>query len=458
MQRRQFIIVAAFLAGVAILALVGGLLTRRSRSVGKTPESGATLRCAYDGTKINPLYEVDAYVADDAIRRFCSVSNAIRWLEHNRDKVLYFTVVDEVTGERFDSSLGHFVESTVITVPEVKNRIHVFFSKADALKHANQFHGKLIVNPLGRAFELPKVARLDKLAVGVPMSPDALPLRLAIFRPIFKENKLNVEIVPFPTEVEGVKLLEAGLVDAIVLDLPAGVMLADTTGSAQIVKNVLRANPFRPLFGLVGKGGDNQHDISQLIGKTIAVPKGVSFRFYVEFYLRQAGITPDKVTIQEVDTPNQAWRALNRGEVSAALLRSPYTDLAMARDMTFLADDRSLPWMSVLVVTKKAVETQIEPLKRFIFSLEQSVLALNLKPGEFAALLRQQGGLPPDAPGKFPMPIFEGANAPSQDELSVVSSWLAQSGRVPSVPEYSKIVNTQFLPNPDDVGLAFCCR
>lgn len=458
MQKKQLIIVAAFLAGIAILALVSSLLSKRSRSLGKTPENGTILRCAYDGTKISPLYEVDAYLTDDSVRRFCSVRNAMRWLERNRDRVLYFTVVDEVTGERFDSTLGHFVESDVITVPEVKNRIHVFFSKEDALKHADQFHGEFIDNPLGRAFELPKVAQLDKLTVGAPLSPDALPLRLAVFRPIFKENKLNVEIVPFSTEAEGVKLLEGGLLDALVCDLPVGVMVAGTTQSAQIVKNVLRANPFRPLFALVGKKGDNRSDISHLIGKTVAVPKGVAFRFYLEFYLKQDGITPDKLTIQEVDNPNQAWDALNRGEVSAALLRVPYTDLAMAREMGFLADDRSLPWMSVLVVTRKAIEKRSEPLKRFIFSLEQSVLALNLKPGEFGALLREQGGLPPEAPKKFPMPIFEGANAPSQEELSAVSNWLARSGVLPSVPQYTEIVNTRFLPNPDDVGLAFCCR
>lgn len=458
MQRKQLILIVAFLSGMAILAVVSGLLTNRSKSVRESSQDGEILRCAYDGTAINPLYEVDAYLIDNSVRRFCSVHNATRWLKHNRDTVLYLTVADEITGERFDSTLGHFVESDIITVPEVQNRVHVFFSKEDARKHADQFNGRVIENPFGRAFELPNVARLDKLTVGAPQSPDALPLRLGIFRPIFKENKLNVKVVPFSTEADGAKLLETSAVDAIVCDLPTAVMVAGSSDSARIVKNVLRANPFRPLFGLVSRDGNSPGDISQLTGKTIALPKGVSSRFYLEFYLKQAAISPDKLTIREVDTPNQAWEALNRAEVSAALLRSPYTDLAMATKMTFLADDRSLPWMSVLVATRKVIETRSEAFERFIFSLEQSVLALNLKPDEFATLLREQGGVPGEAGKNFPMPIFEGANAPSEDELSTITTWLTQSGHLASVPKYSEIVNTGFLPNPDDVGLAFCCR
>ena len=56
-------------------------------------------------------------------------------------------MVHEVTGQKSDSALRYFVESDVITVPEVKNRAHAFTSKEDGLKHAGQFNGKLIENP-----------------------------------------------------------------------------------------------------------------------------------------------------------------------------------------------------------------------------------------------------------------------------------------------------------------------
>jgi hypothetical protein len=126
--------------------------------------------------------------------------------------------------------------------------------------------------------------------------------------------------------------------------------------------------------------------------------------------------------------------------------------------MAFLADDRSLPWMSVMVFSHSAIANKREVIKRFVFGLEQSVLALNLKPDEFRTVLEAQGGIPESSRKKFPMPIFEGANAPSPDELEIIVSWLAQKGLQRKDVAYDELVYAKFLPNPDDVGLAFCCR
>jgi hypothetical protein len=43
------------------------------------------------------------------------------------------------------------VESEVITIPHVKNRIHVFAEESDAERHARQFNGKSIPNPFRQA-------------------------------------------------------------------------------------------------------------------------------------------------------------------------------------------------------------------------------------------------------------------------------------------------------------------
>jgi hypothetical protein len=56
------------------------------------------------------------------------------------------------------------------------------------------------------------------------------------------------------------------------------------------------------------------------------------------------------------------------------------------------------------------------------------------------------------------MPIFEGANAPSESELEPVLEWLVKNGLLRRDITYAELVNPQFLPNPKEVGLAFCCR
>jgi ABC-type nitrate/sulfonate/bicarbonate transport system substrate-binding protein len=287
--------------------------------------------------------------------------------------------------------------------------------------------------------------------------PDALPLKLALFRPIFKENRLAVKIVPFRDDAEAAKLLSDSQVEALVCDLPSGIVLSQTDAKPLILKNMLRANPFRPLFAIVGGPDQGIKDLAQLEGEAIAVPKGVSFAFYYEFLLNRSGVT-SMPTVREVTDLSAAWNLLNKGEVAAAVLRTPYTDLAMKRQMPLLADDRTLPWMSVLVARKDVIEKKSAEIKKFIFAMEQAVLALNLKPDEFAQLLKDQGGIPIEARKDFPMPIFEGANAPAQDELEPVYQWLVQAGLLERHPAYESVVETRFLPDPKDVGLAFCCR
>jgi ABC-type nitrate/sulfonate/bicarbonate transport system substrate-binding protein len=457
LQRKNLFVIVICLVVFALVALLGGILGKKSGKIVPEKEGGA-LRCAYDGTKISPLYQVDAYTSDGKVLSFCSIYCATRWLENNKDKVIYFTVIDEVTGQKFDSTLGHFVESAVVTIPEVKNRIHAFYVKEDALRHAKQFNGQMIKNPLGRAFVLPKVAQFDKLSVAVPSLPDSIPIKLAIFRPIFKENRLDVSVIQFDEEKEGNRLLQEGSVEGVICDLPTGLLLSKGIPSTRIVKNVLRANPYRCLFAMVSRPNVKIQDFVGMEDKSIALPKGLSFRFYAEYYLKSVDVPLDKAAIREVEDVAKAWDLLNKGEVSAAVLRTPYSDIAMQKGMSFVADDRNLPWMSVLVFKKSVIEKKFEVIKRFIFGLEQSVLALNLKPDEFRALLQEDGGIPKEARKKFPMPIFEGANAPAPDEIEIIMDWLDEKGLLSKDTPYEDLINPNFLPNPKDVGLAFCCR
>lgn len=457
--RKRLVWIFVCLVVFGLVALLGGLRGKRTGKTVTEEGDGGALRCAYDGTKINPLYEVEAYVSDGTVVRFCSVYCATRWLQNNKDGVLYFTVIDEVTGQRFDSSLAHFVESDIVTIPEVRNRIHSFYVKEDALKHAKQFNGRAVENPFGPAFVLPKIAQFEKLTIGAPASPDVTPLRLAIFRPIFKENRLEVNVVHFKGESEGKALLSKEGTTGLICDLPTGLLLAKGRPSVRIVKNVLRANPYRPLYGLVALAGMSYGDFVAMEGtREIAVPEDLDSEFYCDYYVKNLGIPSEKVMIRKVKDRALAWNHLKRKEVSAALLRTPYTDMAMTEKMTFLADDRSLPWMSVLVLKESILKEKRETVKRFMFALEQSVLALNLKPDEFRTLLREQGGIPKEARDTFPMPIFEGANCPAPDEIEPVIAWLDRKGLLSRATPYKDLIDSQFLPNPDDVGLAFCCR
>ena len=107
-------------------------------------------RCDFDGTKIIPVYGIDIMLRSGTTLKFCSVCCAREWFRKNLSQIDLVMVTDEVTGEMLDAALAHYVQSDVVTVRAVQNRIHVFKEKSHALSHAGQHKGNIIENPFNQ--------------------------------------------------------------------------------------------------------------------------------------------------------------------------------------------------------------------------------------------------------------------------------------------------------------------
>ena len=104
-------------------------------------------RCDYDGVKIEPLYAVFFTLQDDTEKEFCSIVCASMSFPELKKQIKEIRVVDEPSGAKINASQAFFVESEMVNVPHIKNRIHVFSKKEDALKHIQKFKGNWVENP-----------------------------------------------------------------------------------------------------------------------------------------------------------------------------------------------------------------------------------------------------------------------------------------------------------------------
>jgi NitT/TauT family transport system substrate-binding protein len=450
-MKKSWLTYLLFISLVILIAIAGGLWGRKKGGQGGE-------RCEVDKNLIRPSYEVKAFLADQSFKKFCSISCAQIWQRENKNKVIYFTVMDEKTGQSFDSSLAFFVESEVTTVPEVKSRIHAFIKKEDALAHAQQFKGKLIENPLGTQFIPTLKTPFEKVKVGGLPRLDLLPFHLATSKPIFKENHLDVEISIFPNEKERDEALVEGKVDAVVVDLLSGILLNQGTKRFPVVRTVMRTNPRRPMYALVTSSKDIVKVI-QMKGKSIVISSDLNSRFIAEMLLFSEGMTSEDVKWIIIEDMDSIMRSFIEGKSEMALLREPFVTWAVSRGSRIFLDDsmRSLG-VSVLLFSREFMEEKPEVVKKFLFGYEQSVLALNYQPGWYRPLLIDKGGLPQEIKKKYPMPIFEGANAPSESEVAPVVQWLVKKNFISKSIPYKELVTLNFLPNPENVGLAFCCR
>jgi hypothetical protein len=103
--------------------------------------------CAFDGSAVPPIYEVDIVLKDHSVKRFCSIYCAVQWFKKNNQRIDHVLVTDEIRGTKLDSYIAYFVESELITNETNKNRIHVFQQRQDALTHAEKFRGEITDDP-----------------------------------------------------------------------------------------------------------------------------------------------------------------------------------------------------------------------------------------------------------------------------------------------------------------------
>jgi hypothetical protein len=102
-------------------------------------------RCSLDGNRIVPVHQVDLMVDGRVKERFCCVRCAREW--PNVPWGATWQVRDEMTGDLLDVTIACFVESSVVTVPSRRDRIHAFKNWTDAVSHVSLYGGSRIPCP-----------------------------------------------------------------------------------------------------------------------------------------------------------------------------------------------------------------------------------------------------------------------------------------------------------------------
>jgi hypothetical protein len=115
------------------------------------PFAGQVLRgdredqCAWDGLRLEPIYQVRIVEETGSTANFCCLQCAERWLERHDGASVRVFVTDEASGAELDASRALYVRSSVVTNTVTGNRRHVFRRIEDASKHADAAHGRRLL-------------------------------------------------------------------------------------------------------------------------------------------------------------------------------------------------------------------------------------------------------------------------------------------------------------------------
>lgn len=166
-------------------------------------------------------------------------------------------------------------------------------------------------------------ASLTIAVAGPATSPEYLPLHVAQAEGLFTAQNLAVTLRPYRSEPSAAEALASGQASLAATSLDSALRLGAVDGrSPRLVWGFTAAPPVALLVNPARK--DEIRSPADLVGQTVAVPApGAPEDQALAFLLAHAGVAPQQVMLRSLGERGAA-RALEGGQVAAAVLSEPY--------------------------------------------------------------------------------------------------------------------------------------
>jgi ABC-type nitrate/sulfonate/bicarbonate transport system substrate-binding protein len=166
-------------------------------------------------------------------------------------------------------------------------------------------------------------ASLTIAVAGPATSPEYLPLRVAQAEGLFAAQNLTVTLRPYRSEPSAAEALASGQARLAATSLDSALRLGIVDGRPPRLVWGFTAAP--PVALLVNPARtDTIRSAADLVGQTVAVPApGTPEDQVLAFLLARAGVAPQHVTLRSLGERGAA-RAIEGGQVAAAVLSEPY--------------------------------------------------------------------------------------------------------------------------------------
>ena len=181
-------------------------------------------------------------------------------------------------------------------------------------------------------------ASLTIAVAGPATSPEYLPLHVAQAEGLFTAQQLTVTLRSVRSEAGAAEMLRARQAPLAATSLDAALRLASVDGQPpRLVWGLTAASPVALLVNSARTASIRSP--ADLVGQTIAVPApGTAEDQALGLLLARAGVPMHRVTVRSLGERG-ALRALESGEVAAAVLAEPYVSRLLAEGKGTVAVD-----------------------------------------------------------------------------------------------------------------------
>ena len=260
---------------------------------------------------------------------------------------------------------------------------------------------------------------------------------------LFEKQDVMVEIVPFRSTTEMNSALLAGELDGIIQGVFEAVNLNKERETAKLIGWGIMPK----IFEIVASPESNITCAADLKDKEIATGIGTIMDYALDRLLMAEGL--DSEDIVKVNVPIMPLRLeiLSQGKVSAAVLTSPLSDVAVLNGGRVILDDARQPFGGPgLIFSTDALRDKSDVINRCTQAWQQAVELINAEPEKYHSLLIEVASVPEAVAERLEVPTFSKLQLlPIKAEVDSVVRWMIGKELMSEPLTYEEIVDTAYL-------------
>jgi NitT/TauT family transport system substrate-binding protein len=282
------------------------------------------------------------------------------------------------------------------------------------------------------------------LKIGALSMMTVLPLHVAQREGLFQAQGVNVEIVPFHSQIERDTALVAGQIDGIVEDIYSAPVL---NRDSDLIKIVAVSPVESYMFAVVVSKESRVRSPADLNNVEIGVSLGNIIEYVTDQMCVGGGLKTSD--LKKISVPSMPLRLemMNQGKIEAATFSRPLSDMALLGGGRIILDDsqQSLLASSIMVSTG-VLKSRPDDVRHFLKAWSLAARKISADPAGYRSLLVSVASISPDLADKIEVPKFDPLRLPTQQEYQAKLEWNLAQNNLKHAISYQDIVAGGYLP------------
>ena len=286
---------------------------------------------------------------------------------------------------------------------------------------------------------------LGSLVLGSGIDASYASIVVGVRKGFFKNHGIDAELKVFASGQEALDAVLTGQADFAGNGQYNVPLVAAKGGNIKIIAEFESSTQ---QFGAVARTGiDKPQD---LIGKKVGTQFNTTPEYYYRLYLRKYGLDPKQINLINVQFAQLA-PAIARGDIDAFFAFDPHLTRAIAAapgvHLLHRSGQDNVMKLRVYAGVSQKVYSNKDLAVAFLRGLGEAGAWANAHQDETAQLINEEFKIPIEDAKKY-VRYFDYSltlDKASRDELAQVSEYLVQQKVVPSAPDLSKFVTTEFM-------------